>query len=288
MSKKAPPATAPPPSPAPVPPPAPAPAALAQLAAERRAVLESQLAARGPYDPELLDAYCHVWARWRQAEDGIAKTGQMVKGPRGRPIVSPLLAIASKALSQSQRLGARLGIDDLVADAPAAPVAASGPIVDRVRLSEILGVHPDTITHYARKGMPVVARGGRGRESQYDAFVCMAWWRKQGGGNAKEAAQIRRDESQAALNEQRLQERRKELVARDQVILAGQSYTKAWAAKVRALPRRFVEAGIITREQEAAAAGVCREVLTEIASWTTVAGAVRVAKKAARKAKARA
>ncbi len=259
-------------TPPPSPPPGPSPAALERLARERLATLEPQLAARGPYDHELLEAYCQVWARWRQAEDGIAKTGQMVKGPRGRPVVSPLLAIASKALSQLQRLGARLSLDDLIADTPAAPTTSSGPVVDRVRLAEILGAHPDTITHWTRKGMPVVSRGGRGRESQYDAFACVAWWRQQGGGNAKEAAQIRRDESQAALNEQRLQERRKELVARDQVILAGQSYTKAWAAKVRAIPRRFVEAGIITREQEAAAAAVCRDILSDIASMRMVAG----------------
>ena len=144
--------------------------------------------------------------------------------------------------------------------------------VNRQQLAQLLGVHPDTVTDFARSGMPVIERGGAGRESVYDAVECLTWWRERQGKNAKEAAQTRAYEATAALNEQRLQERRKELVARDQVILAGQSYTKAWTAKVRALPRRFVEAGVLTREQEEAAAKVCRDVLTEIASMRMVAG----------------
>jgi phage terminase Nu1 subunit (DNA packaging protein) len=158
--------------------------------------------------------------------------------------------------------------------------------VNRQQLAELMGVHPDTVTDYARSGMPVIARGGAGREGVYDAVACLDWWRSQQGKNAKEAAQTRAYEATAALNEQRLQERRKELLERDQVVLAGQGYTKAWTAKVRALPRRFIEAGLLTREQEAAAATVCRDVLMEIASWKTLDDVGRVAKgKTSRKAK---
>jgi hypothetical protein len=127
--------------------------------------------------------------------------------------------------------------------------------------------------------MPVIARGGQGREGVYDAVECLAWWREQQGKNAKEAAQTRSYEALAALNEQRLAERRKELVPREAVLLAGQGYTKAWTAKVRALPRRLVEAGAIPRELEAQAAAACRDILTEIASWKTVADVKRPAKR---------
>jgi len=165
------------------------------------------------------------------------------------------------------------------APAPPVPDITAWRQVNRQQLAELMGVHPDTVTDYARGGMPVIARGGAGREGVYDAVACLDWWRSQRGKNAKEAAQTRAYEATAALNEQRLLERRKELVARDQVILAGQSYTKAWAAKVRALPRRLVEAGAIPRELEAQAAAACRDILTEIASWKTVADVKRTAKR---------
>jgi hypothetical protein len=148
--------------------------------------------------------------------------------------------------------------------------------VNRVQLSELLGVHPDTVTDYARDGMPVTTRGGQGKEGVYDAVLCLEWWREQQGKNAKEAAQTRAYEATAALNEQRLAERRKELVTREAVLLAGQAYTKAWVAKIRALPRRLVESGLIGREQEPQAATLLRDVLTDIAGWKTVADAKRV------------
>lgn len=84
-------------------------------------------------------------------------------------------------------------------------------------------------------------------------------------------ARSRRDRSQAELNELTLASKRKELVPREAVILAGQAYTKAWAAKMRGLPRRCVQAGLITRDQEPGLAEICREFLTEISSWKTIA-----------------
>ena len=140
-------------------------------------------------------------------------------------------------------------------------------LVNRLQLAELIGVHPDTVTDYTRGGMPTVTRGGAGKESAYDAVDCLSWWRAQQGQNAKEAAQTRAYEATAKLNEQRLLERRAELVTRDAVMLAGQAFTKAIAAKVRATPRRLVEAGLIKRDQEAAVAAICRDIQSEIATF---------------------
>jgi hypothetical protein len=142
--------------------------------------------------------------------------------------------------------------------------------VGRLQLAELIGVHPDTVSDYTRGGMPTITRGGAGQESVYDAVESLAWWRAQQGHNAKEAAQTRAYEAAAKMNEQRLMERRSELVSRDAVLLAGASYTKAWSAKVRSLPRRFIETGLITRAQEGIVSTLCREILTEISSWKTV------------------
>lgn len=147
--------------------------------------------------------------------------------------------------------------------------------INRLQLAALLGVHPDTISDYVRQGLPCLDSGGRGRESVYDAVDALAWWRERQGKNAKEAAQTRAYEATAKLNELKLARERGELVARDQVILEGQAYTKAWTAKLRALPRELVQSGIVGREAEARVAELLRAVLVEIAGWRTVADARR-------------
>lgn len=151
--------------------------------------------------------------------------------------------------------------------------------VNRVELAALIGVHPETITAYVRTGMPVHKAGRRGQESAYDAVACLEWWRReQGNLSAKEIAQTRAYEAQAKLNELKLSVQQGALLAREQVVFEGQAYTKAWAAQVRSLPRRARQAGVVhTPEDEAALADLCRQILTEISSWTTPADATRSA-----------
>lgn len=175
--------------------------------------------------------------------------------------------------------------DDPTSDTPAStpavpPLLTDWRLVTRLQLGELLGVHPDTVTDYARQGMPVVTRGGQGKEGVYDAVLCAAWWRDQQGANAKEAAQARAFSASAELNELKLQRERGDVVATDQVVLEGQAYTKGWVAKVRGFPRRLTQAGIIERKLEPRVAAICRELLTEISGWRTIADALRAARKA--------
>jgi hypothetical protein len=142
--------------------------------------------------------------------------------------------------------------------------------VDRLQLAELIGVHPDTISDYTRSGMPVITRGGRGRVSKYDAVECLEWWRNQQGKNAKEVAQTRAYEAQAKLNELKLARQREELYPRDEILLAGQQQVKSWTAKIRALPRQMVQAGIIPREREKQISDLLRALLIEISSWKTI------------------
>jgi hypothetical protein len=123
--------------------------------------------------------------------------------------------------------------------------------------------------------MPCKTKGGRGRESEYDAVDCLDWWRSQQGKNAKEAAQARSYESHAELNELKIAEKRGELVAAEKVILEGQTFVKAWTAKIRALPRQLVQAGVIPREREADVAAMLRALLVEVSAWRTSADAAR-------------
>lgn len=165
---------------------------------------------------------------------------------------------------------------------PPASVPSTWRIVDRVQLGELLGVHPDTITDYTRKGMPVITLGGHGKAAAYDAVACSAWWRDQQGKNAKDAAQTRAFNATAELNELKLKREQAALVPREDVVRDGQAYTKAWASSVRAIARRARQAGIVpTAKAEAALNALCRQLLIDIASWKTRADADRASKKGA-------
>lgn len=153
--------------------------------------------------------------------------------------------------------------------------------LNRVQLSDCMGVHPDTITDYAKQGMPVVSRGGRGRESAYDAVECLAWWRERQGKNAKEAAQTRLYENNASLAELKIAREEGAMVSRDEIVHDGQAVIKGWAAQVRVIPRQARHAGIIeTPEQEAGLADLVRHILLEISSWKVVADIRRSTKEA--------
>lgn len=142
----------------------------------------------------------------------------------------------------------------------------------------MLGVHPDTLSDFTREGMPVVDRGGRGMKSTYDLVSCAAWWRQHKTElAAKDVAQARAFKATAEINELKAAEKKGELVPREEVIREGQNYTKAWAAKVRGLPRQLQLAGVITRDQEPAIAAQCRELLTDISSWQSVDDSIQAA-----------
>lgn len=150
--------------------------------------------------------------------------------------------------------------------------------VTRVQLAQLLGVHQDTVTDYARQGMPVIAAGGRGKESVYDAVECLDWWRERQGKNAKEAAQTRLYSENADIAALKRSTMAKELFPREQLVREGQAFVRAWMAMVRRIPRRFVNAGLVPREREGDAAGLIRDVLDEASRWKTQADLKRVLK----------
>jgi len=145
--------------------------------------------------------------------------------------------------------------------------------MNRLQISALLGVHPDTVSDYARQGMPVLRAGAPGREGRFDAVKCVGWWRAQQGKNAKENAQTRALTAQAELNELKLARERGDLWPSDVVIREGQAFSKAWAAHVRALPKRLRAAGAIRPEDEPMVAAHCRQLLEEISRWRTAADA---------------
>jgi len=53
--------------------------------------------------------------------------------------------------------------------------AARGQILNRTQLSDVFGVSMPTIDDWVRKGCPVVSRGGRGREWQFNSAEVRGW-----------------------------------------------------------------------------------------------------------------
>lgn len=147
--------------------------------------------------------------------------------------------------------------------------------LNRVQLAQLLGVHPDTVTDYARQGMPVVSSGGRGKESVYDAVECLDWWRARQGKNAKEAAQTKLYEANARRAELKHALESGEVWKRDDIIADGQMFVKGWTALVRALPKQARRSGIVTADAEPLLAGLCRRILDEISRWQVPADVER-------------
>lgn len=167
------------------------------------------------------------------------------------------------------------------AQAQAAGTTGAWRTTNRIQLAELLGVHQDTVTEYAREGMPVLRRGGAGKEGAYDAVDCLSWWRERQGKNAKEAAQTRLYENNADLAEIKIAKEEGALLSREDVVSEGQSVIKGWTAMVRALPRQARHNGfVVSAEAEAGLTGLCRHILTEISSWKVVADIKRSTKTA--------
>lgn len=159
-------------------------------------------------------------------------------------------------------------------------------LLTRQELAAHFQVQPGTITRWERDGMPVEKKRSRGKATLFDLAAVEKWKADTDVARLAEGLSLEQERA-LATREQRIKTemenrvRRGELVEREDVVAAGLAYTKAWVAKVRGLPRALFLAGLINREQEAAVAVLCRELLTEIAMWKTVADAERTAERVA-------
>lgn len=146
--------------------------------------------------------------------------------------------------------------------------------LNRLQIALLMGVSADTVSDYTRDGMPVLLKGGSGKESIYDAVDCLTWQRIYDGRKAKasarDAAQAREWTARAELNELKLQREKRLVIDRDPLIRGGRALMQALGSKLRSLPRRLVQLGVVAREHEAAVVELVREVQTEISRWRTL------------------
>ncbi|WP_439891590.1 phage terminase small subunit P27 family [Ralstonia sp. 25C] len=117
---------------------APAPEWLSVEAAKHWPTVAKQLEDAGvltSMDAAALALYCEAFARWRHANEQVAKYGPVVKAPSGFPVQSPFLAIANKAFDQMAKMLIEFGMTPSSRSrvAKAAPDAAKNPFADLVK-----------------------------------------------------------------------------------------------------------------------------------------------------------
>lgn len=184
---------------------------------------------RDNVDREALATYCQVWVRWQQAEDGIAKTGQLVKNAQGRPVANPLIAIAKDAGSQVRTLEQKLGIGRADPDDE-----VPGVLLTRRDLAAVMQVHMQTITKWEHDGLPIATRGRKGKPSTYREADVRAWLEARELAASKsgmvDVAQerARKENAQAKLAEQTYQVRARTLLPAEEV-------ARIWSAEITAV-----------------------------------------------------
>lgn len=223
------------------------PAGLKKAAKARWRAVYAKLASRGEVDLELLGVYCQVWARWREAEDGIDKAGQLAKGTGGRIVQSPLVAIANQNATQVRALEDRLGLTAVAQPGSSTPDTSDDPtLLTRRQLAEVLRngqgepVHMQTITKWEHEGLQPAVRGRRGRPSLYRESDVRAWVaaRDAAASNlpgAKDlmAERARKERAQAVLAEQTFQ-------ARARVLLPAAEVERLWGAEIQAVRNAII------------------------------------------------
>lgn len=183
-------------------------------------------------DRDLLKTYCQLWVRWRQAEDGIARSGQLVRNAKGDVVASPLVRLAKDSGAQVRAIEERLGLGVVAGE--------TGPSMTRRDLAAVLGVHMQTVTKWEQDGMPVAERGRRGRASQYLEVEVRAWLAaredaaKQSGTVDVAQERARKERAQAQLAEQTHLMRSRKLLPEHEVAAAWSSEVSAVRAVILA------------------------------------------------------
>lgn len=143
-------------------------------------------------------------------------------------------------------------------------------LVNKGKLAEILGVSEQTLTAWQDKGMPVVARNGRGHTNQYDTHEVIRWWINRETGddlNAERTRLTREQANKAALENGRL---RGELVDAGLVRTQLERVFGAIRSRILSIPTKFAPQVLGLKdlaEIRAALDKGAREALTELATF---------------------
>lgn len=167
---------------------------------------------------------------------------------------------------------------------PAKKRKPASDLLTRRQLAAAIGVHMQTVTKWEREGLPIAARGSKGRPSHYRELEVRAWLQvreeqanKPGAANPIQE-RARKERAQAALAEQALRIRNRDLLPRDEVEKAAAAEVAAVRTKLMFWSTTLIDPLLTAATLEGRSgiervvdAGV-RDVLTELAGrWTAEA-----------------
>src|SRR3970040_1004384 len=136
-------------------------------------------------------------------------------------------------------------------------MAAKRELLTRRELATALGIHVQTITKWQQQGMPIAARGRRGRAALHSLPAVIEWRHRteaarQTGAEVVSlgAARARLAKAQAEKWERENRKRTGELIERAVVVREGQNMIFAAKTKLLQVPRQCVLRGV-PRDAEA-------------------------------------
>ena len=156
-------------------------------------------------------------------------------------------------------------------------MSAKGRLVNMGDLSHLWGVALNTVKAWVRRGCPVVARGGRGREWQFDTAAVAQWREEQAAAAAVgdtsaidlEEARRRKEAALAAMAELDLAKRRGEVVEIEAIAdIVGEEYTRL-RARLLAIPVKLaplMEAASNLAERREIISSAISECLAELSA----------------------
>lgn len=128
-------------------------------------------------------------------------------------------------------------------------------LLTRAELAKILNCHPMTIVKWGEDGMPIAERGSRGRPSYYREPEVRAWLQARDAAARHPAAlslaaeRAQKERFQAALAEQTLRIRARELLPREEV-------ERAWSARIAATRTKLLAWSITVADKAHRAAAL--------------------------------
>jgi phage terminase Nu1 subunit (DNA packaging protein) len=144
----------------------------------------------------------------------------------------------------------------------------SQTIVNRKTLAKVLGISVRTVANLETDGVvQPVERGQPGRSSTFDLAQAVPAYIAHETPNGRTEARARKELANAKLAELKLAKERGELVKLDDVLRECSVFDRALVAKLRAIPNRAVNLGIVDRVRAAQLDALIRELREEISNW---------------------
>jgi P27 family predicted phage terminase small subunit len=79
------------------------------------------------FDVPAFEGYCRAWGRYKNAEEQIARLGEIVKAPSGYPIMNPYMSVLNKALTDCRRFWQEFGMTPASRSRVKVPKGAAPP-----------------------------------------------------------------------------------------------------------------------------------------------------------------